>query len=185
MLRTLATVLAMAAALSVWGGPALAEPLKIVSQAPPMLPGVSSFLLHSDRIGHDFQITVHPPSATPFLPGQKFPVVYALDGGQGVAGAIGSLLGGTGAIAPAYEVEIGYLPGQADFRNTDLAHVVAKPQFGGPAFGGGGAAFTEAAVPAVGRMAAHGSGTGCRGDGGSHGPFPELQHREGAGGAGL
>ena len=74
--------------------------------------------------------------APPFLPGQKFPVVYALDGGHGVAGGAGALLGGASVMAPAYMVEVGYLPGQAAFRDTDLAHVIAKPQFGGPAFGG-------------------------------------------------
>jgi predicted alpha/beta superfamily hydrolase len=141
MLRAIATVLAMATVFSVYRETALAEPLKIVSQSPPVQPGVSSFVLHSDRIGRDFQVMVHQPSATPFLPGQKFPVVYALDGGYGVAGATGTLLGGTGVMAPAYVVEIGYLPGQAAFRNTDLARAITKPQFGGPTFGGGGAAF--------------------------------------------
>src|SRR4051812_38370215 len=141
MLRAIAMVLAMVTVFSVYREPARAEPLKIVSQSQPVQPGVSSFVLHSDRIGRDFQVVVHQPSATPFLPGQKFPVVYALDGGHGVAGATGTLLGGTEVMAPAYMVEIGYLPGQAAFRDTDLAHVVAKPQFGGPTFGGGGAAF--------------------------------------------
>lgn len=141
MLRAIAMVLAMATAFSVCRGPALAEPPKIVSQNPPAQPGVSSFLLHSDRIGRDFQVLVHAPSATPFLPGQKFPVVYALDGGQGVAGAIGTWLGGTEVMAPVYLVEIGYPTGQRAHRNDDLSHVIAKPQFGGPPFGGGGAAF--------------------------------------------
>jgi len=75
------------------------------------------------------------------LPGQKFPVVYALDGGHGVAGATGTLLVATGVMAPAHVVEIGYPPGQDVHRNDDLAHVITRPQFGGPAFGGGGAAF--------------------------------------------
>ncbi|MFL5294995.1 MAG: alpha/beta hydrolase [Phenylobacterium sp.] len=141
MLRAIATVLAMAAAFSVCRGLARAEPPRIVSQTPPVQPGLSTFVLHSDRIGRDFQVVVRQPSATPFLPGQKFPVVYALDGGFGVAGAIGALLGGGGVMAPAYVVEVGYLPGQAAHRYDDLAHVVTKPQFGGPAFGGGGAAF--------------------------------------------
>ncbi len=141
MLRAITTVLAMAALFSVCGAPASADPLKIVSQGPPVQPGLSSFVLHSDRIGRDFQVIVHPPSATPFLPGQTFPVVYALDGGYGVAGGTGTLLGGGGVMAPAYVVEIGYPPGQPVRRNDDLAHVVTKPQFGGPTFGGGGAAF--------------------------------------------
>lgn len=140
MLRAIATVLAMAALFSVCGTPASADPLKIVSQSPPVRPGVSSFVLHSDRIGRDFLVVVHQPSATPFLPGQKFPVVYALDSGYGLAGATATLLG-TGAMAPAYVVEIGYPPGQPVRRDDDLAHVVTRPQFGGPTFGGGGAAF--------------------------------------------
>lgn len=118
-----------------------AEPLKIVSQEIPTPAGLKAFVLHSDRIGRDFQVVVRQPSATAFLPGQKFPVVYALDGGQGVAGATGSLLGGGGVMAPAYVVEIGYPQGEGAHRDDDLAHVVTKPQFGGPTFGGGGAAF--------------------------------------------
>ncbi len=141
MLRAITTVMAMAALFSVCSAPVSADPLKIVSQSSPMQPGLSSFVLHSDRIGRDFQVIIHPPSATPFLPGQTFPVVYALDGGYGVAGGTGTLLGGGGVMAPAYVVEIGYLPGQPVRRNDDLAHVVTKPQFGGPTFGGGGAAF--------------------------------------------
>ena len=141
MLRAIATVLAMATVCSVYREPVLAEPLKIVSQSPPVQPGLSSFVLHSDRIGRAFQVMVHQPSATPFLPGQKFPVVYALDGGHGVAGAAGTLLAVGGVMAPAYVVEIGYPPGQPVRRNDDLAHVITKPQFGGPTFGGGGAAF--------------------------------------------
>jgi predicted alpha/beta superfamily hydrolase len=141
MLRAIAMVLAMAATSSVCRGPALAEPLKIVSQIPPVQPGVSSFVLHSDRIGRDFQVVVHPPSATPFLPGQKFPVVYALDGGQGVAGAIGTLMDGADVMAPTYVVEIGYPPGQPVRREDDFAHVIMKRQFGGATFGGGGSAF--------------------------------------------
>jgi predicted alpha/beta superfamily hydrolase len=141
MLRAIAMVLAMAAVFSVCREPALADPLEIVSQNPPAQPGVSSFVLHSDRIGRDFQVVVHPPSATPFLPGQKFPVVYALDGGFGVAGATGTLLCRGSVMAPAYVVEIGYPAGQENRRHYDLAHVIMKPQFGGPSFGGGGAAF--------------------------------------------
>jgi len=137
MRRAIVTVLAMATVFSVCE-PALAEPLKITSQSPPVQPGVRSFVLHSDRIGRDFAVTVNTPWATAFLPGQKFPAIYALDSGYGVAGPQGALLGGTGAMAPAIIVSVGYLPGQDAFRDTDLFH---KKNEGVVARGGGGAAF--------------------------------------------
>ena len=93
----------------------------------------------TDRIGRDFTVTVNTPSATVFLPGQKLPAIYALDSGYGLAGAQGSLLSNTGAMEPAIIVSVGYLPGQALFRNTDLLH--NKTTQDKATYGGGGAAF--------------------------------------------
>jgi predicted alpha/beta superfamily hydrolase len=119
--------------------PALAEPVKVVSESLPTPPGLKSFVVHSDRVGRDFQVVVHPPAATAFLPGQKFPVIYALDSGYGLAGQNGLLLGNTGAMAPAFVVDVGYPAGQGMHRNDDLTHI--KVTQGPMTFGGGGAAF--------------------------------------------
>ncbi|HZZ33220.1 MAG TPA: alpha/beta hydrolase-fold protein [Phenylobacterium sp.] len=119
--------------------PARAEPLKVVSDNPPMQPGYSRFVLHSDRIGRDFAVTVNTPSAIAFLPGQKLPAIYALDSGYGLAGPQGMVLANTGAMEPAIIVSVGYLPGQTLFRNTDLLHnKLAQDKV---TIGGGGAAF--------------------------------------------
>lgn len=118
--------------------------ISVVSQDMPATTGLQAFRLHSQRIGRDFEVVVHPPSATAFLPGQKFPVIYALDGGYGLAGQTGLLLGATGAMAPAYVVDITYPPGEGMHRNDDLTHAKAPAAAaGGPTFGGGGAAFEK------------------------------------------
>lgn len=138
MHRPIAAGLAVALGL-VLGAPAVAEPLKVVSDSPPVQPGFSQFVLHSERIGRDFWVTVNAPSTVLFLPGQKLPVIYALDAGYGIAGPQGSLLSGTEAMAPAIIVSVGYRPGEALNRNTDLLH--NKLTQDGRTIGGGGAAF--------------------------------------------
>ncbi|HEX3364333.1 alpha/beta hydrolase [Phenylobacterium sp.] len=137
MRRLTAVILALG--LSLAASPAPAEALKVVSENPPIQPGYNRFVLHSDRIGRDFAVTVNTPSATVFLPGQKLPAIYALDSGYGLAGPQGMLLGNTGAMEPAIIVSVGYLPGQTLFRNTDLLH--NKLTQDGVTIGGGGAAF--------------------------------------------
>lgn len=138
MRRTITMALAFGFALAI-APPVLAEPLKVVSETPPVLPGFSQFVLHSDRIGRDFWVTVNAPSTVLFLPGQKLPVIYALDGGYGIAGPQGSLLSGAEAMAPAIVVSVGYRTGEALNRNTDLLH--NKLTQDGHTIGGGGAAF--------------------------------------------
>jgi predicted alpha/beta superfamily hydrolase len=96
-------------------------------------------VVHSERIGRDFAVSVNAPTAKVFLPGQKLPAIYALDNGYGVAGPQGALLSNTSAMEPAIVVSVGYLPGQAGFRNTDLLH--NKLTQNGSTIGGGGAAF--------------------------------------------
>lgn len=115
-----------------------AEPLKVVAENPALPPGYTRLLVHSDRISRDFTVTVNTPSAVVFLPGQKLPVVYALDNGYGLAGAQGSVLSNTSAMEPAIIVSVGYPTGQ-NFRNTDLLH--NKLTQNGSTIGGGGAAF--------------------------------------------
>jgi predicted alpha/beta superfamily hydrolase len=138
MRRSILASVALGLALA-FSAPALAEPLKVVSETPPVLPGFSQFVLHSDRIGRDFWVTVNAPSTVLFLPGQKLPAIYALDAGYGIAGPQGSLLSGTEAMAPAIIVSIGYRTGEAINRNTDLLH--NKLTQDGRTIGGGGAAF--------------------------------------------
>ena len=139
MLRVIAAVLAMGTAFAVCGAPPLAEPLKAVSETPPPQLGYSGFLLHSDRIGRDFKVTVYTPPTTLILPGQKLPVIYALDGGYGLAGPQGLLLSNTSAMEPTIIVSVGYLPGRSELRNTDLLHNKLTRE--NVTFGGGGAAF--------------------------------------------
>jgi predicted alpha/beta superfamily hydrolase len=139
-------VLSLTLAAGLAAAPAQAAPLSVVSDAATLPPGFSHFVLNSERIGRDFEIWVNVPSATAFLPGQKFPVIYALDAGYGIAGPQGLLLGSTGAMAPAIIVSVGYKPGQAVWRNTDLLHNKLSTPPGAPAgmpptIGGGGAAF--------------------------------------------
>ena len=139
MLRVIATVLAMGIAFAVCGAPALAEPLKVVSESPPPQLGYSGFRLHSDRIGRDFKVTVYMPTTTLLVPGQRLPVIYALDGGYGLAGPQGLLLSNTWAMEPAIIVSVGYLPGESQLRTTDLLH--DKLMENDAMVGGGGAAF--------------------------------------------
>ncbi len=138
MLRTIAAA-AMVCTLAL-GAAAQAEPLKVVSENPALPTGYARYVVHSDRLGRDFAISVNTPSAQVFLPGQKQPVIYALDSGYGLAGPQGALLSNTGAMQPAIVVSVGYVPGQPNMRNTDLLHnKVTQPD--GTTIGGGGAAF--------------------------------------------
>ena len=157
MRTRLGTLSGLAFALAL-AATAKAEPLKVVTESPPLPPGYARLTVHSDRIGRDFSITVNTPSATPFLPGQKLPVIYALDSGYGLAGPQGALLSNTLVMEPAIIVSVGYLPGQALFRNTDLLHNRLTTDTPVP-YGGGGAAveavlledlkpFIEAKYPA-------------------------------------
>ena len=136
MIRHFAAAVALGLILA---APAGAEPLKVVAENPPLPPGYARMVVHSDRIGRDFAVTVNLPGATVFLPGQKLPAIYALDNGYGLAGPQGSLLSNTSAMEPAIVVSVGYLPGQTAFRNTDLLH--NKVTDHGATYGGGGAAF--------------------------------------------
>lgn len=120
--------------------------LKVVESGPAQQFDVQKLVVHSDRIDRDFLIEVASPQL-PLLPGQKMPVIYALDLGLGIAAPVGRLLSRSAAMRPAYVVAIGYLPGQELARNTDLVHhrFVAD----GQAVGGGGAAFEAALLDEI------------------------------------
>lgn len=118
------------------------EPLKIVSETTPPQYGVTRLVLHSARLGRDFRVIVSPPATRPFLPGQKLPVIYALDGGLGIAGPQGQFLSNMWLMSASLVVSVDYVPGQEDHRLVDLAHARWKPpERDLPETGGGGAAF--------------------------------------------
>ena len=110
----------------------------VVSQGPAVLLGGVQFVLHSERVGQDFLIEVAPPFGPPAV-GRRAPAIYALDGGYGVAGPLGALLGGSGAMEPSFVISVGYLPVQYGMRDSDLMHL--QTRYDGRTFPGGGAAF--------------------------------------------
>lgn len=123
------------------GAGAQAQP-KIVSQGPATQFRAQQYVLNSERVGRDFLVEVTSPAAQP-MAGLKFPAIYALDIGYGVAGPSGFMLGASGAMTPAFVVAVGYPnadQGGARWRDVDLLHGKVRPP-NGNAFGGGGAAF--------------------------------------------
>ncbi|WP_309605211.1 alpha/beta hydrolase-fold protein [Phenylobacterium sp.] len=110
----------------------------VVSQGPTVQLGGVQFVLHSERVGRNFLIEVAPPFGPPAV-GHRAPAIYALDGGYGVAGPLGALLGGSGAMEPSFVISVGYLPAQYGMRDSDLMHLQTK--YDGRTFPGGGAAF--------------------------------------------
>lgn len=127
-----------------FGLPALAAPaptLTVVSEGPAPQRRAVQFIVHSERAGRDFQVQVTAPVTPPILPGQTAPAIYVLDGGYDIAGPTGWLLGGAGAIAPAYVIAIGYPPGAPSTRERDMLFAPGTRPDGTVAQGGGGAAF--------------------------------------------
>ncbi|MDB5438053.1 MAG: putative esterase [Caulobacteraceae bacterium] len=118
------------------------EPLKIVSETTPLQYGVTRLVLHSERIGRDFRVIVSLPATHPLLADQKPAVIYALDGGLGIAGPQGQFMSNRSLMAATLIVTLDYVPGQEDHRSFDLAHARWKPPEGdSPELGGGGRAF--------------------------------------------
>ncbi|HMN43179.1 MAG TPA: DUF3471 domain-containing protein [Povalibacter sp.] len=126
--------------------------LKIVSTGPALQVRTDRYVLHSERAGRDFLIEVTRPgppgiqsvdASTP--PDQKFPAIYALDGGYDLIGPTARLLTAFGIVAPTYVIAIGY-PNESGIhigpREIDLIHVHIERKSGDtrPA-GDGGAAF--------------------------------------------
>lgn len=121
--------------------------LKIVSESDYVTPGQRRLVVHSEKVGRDFAITVTTPPAygsyvgmpTSVPVGHKFPAVYALDSGYGVAGSVAQMMTGAGIIEASYVVSVGYLEGQPNQRNADYLHYSTSRD--GQTLGGGGAAF--------------------------------------------
>lgn len=124
-------------------GRAFAQDLNVVEEGPAIQARAVQFVVRSHHAGRDFLIQVTPPVRPPVFPGQKAAVVYALDGGWGVAGATGWLLGGGGAMSPAYMVTVGYPPGQPNSREADLLPRPVARQDGSVARGGRSDQFTR------------------------------------------
>jgi predicted alpha/beta superfamily hydrolase len=129
----LAAIVAIAAAAS-FAASASAQALKVVSEADLFPLGNHRFIVHSDKVGRDFAVTVTMPVAFAKYgpPATKVAVIYALDNGYDVAGPIAQMLSRTTDMSPAYVVSIGYIEGQPNMRGTDDSHQ-----------GGGGAAFQQ------------------------------------------
>lgn len=129
----------LALVLTVLASSAAAAPLSIVSEAPVTEQKATRFIVHSDRLGRNYEVTVQLPNAEVFLPGQKLAAVYALDGGYALAGPTSGFLAARAMMAPAIVVSLRLAPGQPSSRNEDFTH---RPFIAdGRTLGGGGAAF--------------------------------------------
>lgn len=137
MHRTLAAGLALV--LTALASTAVADPLTVVAEAPVAEQNATRFIVHSDRLGRNYEVTVQLPNAKVLLPGQKLAAIYALDGGYDLAGPNSVFLGARAMMAPAIVVSLRLAPGQPSSRDQDFAHHAFTVD--GATRGGGGAAF--------------------------------------------
>src|SRR5262249_1602722 len=70
---------------------------------------------------------------------RKYPAIYALDAGWGIAGPLAQMMARAQIMTPAYVISIGYPAGQPDPRNADLLHRTFSDN--GQTYVGGGALF--------------------------------------------
>ena len=121
--------------------PAAQAAMRVVSEGKSAtLLRTDEFVLHSEEIGRDFVVEVTQAENLP--PGQRPAVVYALDGGFGVAGTTARILTAGNRMAPAVVVSIGYPNSNSRHfgpREIDLLHETVT--FGARTLGGGGGAF--------------------------------------------
>ena len=141
----------LTAALAVTALAQSAPLLKVVSTGVYAPGGAQQLVLHSVRIGRDFLVVVSPPPTASVLDGslpspqrsanRKYPAIYALDAGWGIAAPLAQMMTQTQIMSAAYVVAIGYPAGRSDPRNADLLH---RPFIdGGQTYGGGGAIFQK------------------------------------------
>lgn len=144
-MRFFAVLALLAASIAAASAPvrAVAQDLTVVEEGPAVQARATQFIVRSRHADRDYLIQVTPPARPPVFPGQKAAVVYALDGGWGVAGAAGWLLGGGGAMSPAYMVTISYPTGQPNSREADLLPRPVARQDGSIARGGRSDQFTR------------------------------------------
>lgn len=136
----LAVVTAAVAVMTFAGGASAQSPnvatLKVMSEGDLYPRGHYRFVVHSEKVGRDFAVTVTMPAAYAQYgqPATKAAAIYALDNGYDVAGPIAQMLSRTGVMAPAYVVSIGYIEGQPKMRATDYRWQDFGDGSGGPAF---------------------------------------------------
>jgi len=111
----LATALLMASA----SGACSAAGLRVVARGPALQPFGDRLEVRSQALGRDMIVTVTPP-LTGLPKHRKVAAIYALDGGYGEAGPIGSAMSGGEAIAPVLVVAVEWPPGQWKYRDEDL-----------------------------------------------------------------
>ena len=118
------------------GAPAASAALRLVAERPFASGGAVELVLHSERLGRDYAVVVAPPSGNFAAMGRKLPVIYALDGGHGIAGTLGQFLSGIGMMSLAYVVSVGVPDADRiyDFIDTPVER-------DGAVVGGGGAKF--------------------------------------------
>jgi predicted alpha/beta superfamily hydrolase len=136
-MRTFCLVAVMAAAVvAAFATSASAQALKVVSEADLFLQGHHRFIVHSNRIGRDFAVTVTMPVAYSVYgpPATKVAAIYALDNGYDVAGPIAQMLSRTGVLSPAYVISVGYVEGQPNMRAKDDEYLDLTEGEGGVAF---------------------------------------------------
>jgi predicted alpha/beta superfamily hydrolase len=100
--------------------------------------GAVELVFRSQRLGRDYAVVVTPPVGDFAARGRKFPAIYALDGGYGIAGPLGQFLGSVGMMSLAYVVSIGAPDADRvyDFIDTPV-------ESNGAVVGGGGQRFRE------------------------------------------
>lgn len=86
---TVFAIVAASIAAASLPGRAVAQDLAVVEEGPAVQARAAQFIVRSRHAERDYLIQVTPPARPPVFPGQKAAVVYALDGGWGVAGAAG------------------------------------------------------------------------------------------------
>ena len=135
MAAALATVPTISLAQTATARPA--SPLRLITERPASS-GAIELALHSERLGRDYSVVVTPPSGDFAARGRKLPAIYILDGGYGIAGAIGQFLGGVRMMSLAYVVSIGA-------PDADRIHdfIDSPVERDGALVGGGGAAFRD------------------------------------------
>lgn len=99
------------------------------------------FVVRSRHAGRNLLVQVTPPMSRPWLPSQKAPVAYVLDGGYGIFAPTALLLGGSRATPPLYVVTIQYPTGQRGSRDWDMLFDDAVRPGGSPEKGGGAEKF--------------------------------------------
>src|SRR5579862_5975582 len=100
-----------AAAFAVTAVAQSAPGIQVVSTGTFSPDGAQQFVLHSDRVGHDFLVIVTAPPTTSVLDGslpshqgtagQTYPAIYALDAGRGIAGPLAQMMAQAQIMSPA------------------------------------------------------------------------------------